>query len=104
MAISLLTQGWIELRLMAIVVLDVEADLGGGEGEQHGGQHRLPGGLREEHQVYIREGEDRQDDGGLHVHARAIPFLHATLADESLHAAAQLTLEPGILFELEALV
>ena len=85
--------GVVGIGLMATVVLDIEANPGRREAEQHGQQEALPPSLVHEDQQRIRHRETGEEDGRLHVHLPAVAWPAAGGSEILFDPAPQLELE-----------
>src|SRR5260370_42684774 len=85
--------GMIGIGLMATVVLDIEANPGRREAEQHGQQEALPPRLVHEDQQRIQHREPGEEDGRLQVHLPAVAWPAAGGSEILLDPTPQLELE-----------
>ena len=86
---------------MSAVVLDVEADAGGGQAEENGQRQRLPPGVGNKHQQQIGRCEGESENRGLEVHLPAVALPASAGAEEFLDAPAKLPLKIIALPELQ---
>ena len=87
---------------MASVVLDIQADSGGGQPEQNSQQQSVPPGLGPEHQQHIRSGEAGKEEDRLQVHLPTVALASAGNSKILFDPSTELELEGVIVPEFQA--
>src|SRR4029450_12677662 len=99
---QLVDPGVVGVRLMAAVVLDVEADTGRRHPEQDAQRHTLPPRVGHEHEQEVRDRQTGEGDRRLQVHLPAVAAPPAGDLEILVDSSPKLDLEGAIRPEFES--